>query len=129
MRNSIHLETLALAVALTMVPTLSAQRRTASDQEIEASVVRQLQDHHRARLDEVVAVVAAAEGCSTYEVAERLSWSRPWDQSRGLVRRSAIGETWAHLFHLERRGRLANTASPDDHWRVVGDNLVDITNT
>jgi glyoxylase-like metal-dependent hydrolase (beta-lactamase superfamily II) len=81
--------------------------------------VRQLQDHHRARLDEVVAVVAAADGCTTFEVAERLTWSRPWDQSRGLVRRSAIGETYAHLFHLEQRGRLANAQNPVDHWRVV----------
>jgi hypothetical protein len=81
--------------------------------------VRQLQDHHRARLDEVVGVVAAAEGCTTFEVAERLTWSRPWDQSRGLVRRSAIGETYAHLFHLAQRGRLANTANPNDHWHVV----------
>jgi hypothetical protein len=60
----------------------------------------------------VVAVVADAEGCSTLEVAERLTWSRPWDQSRGLVRRSAIGETYAHLFHLEQRGRLTNTQNP-----------------
>jgi glyoxylase-like metal-dependent hydrolase (beta-lactamase superfamily II) len=82
--------------------------------------VRQLQDHHRARLDEVVAVVAAADGCNTLEVAERLTWSRPWDQSQGLVRRSAIGETYAHLLHLERRGLLANTENPDDHWSVVG---------
>ena len=81
--------------------------------------VRQLQEHHRARLDEVAAVVAGADGCTTFEVAERLTWSRPWPESRGLVRRSAIGETWAHLFHLEQRGRLANAANPNDHWRVV----------
>ncbi len=81
--------------------------------------VRQLQAHHRARLDEVVAVVAAADGCSTLEVAERLTWSRPWDQSQGLVRRSAIGETYAHLLHLERKGILSNSENPGDHWRLV----------
>jgi glyoxylase-like metal-dependent hydrolase (beta-lactamase superfamily II) len=81
--------------------------------------VRQLQEHHRARLDEVVAVVAAADGCSTLAVAERLTWSRPWEQSQGLVRRSAIGETYAHLLHLERRGILSNTEHRDDHWSVV----------
>jgi glyoxylase-like metal-dependent hydrolase (beta-lactamase superfamily II) len=81
--------------------------------------VRQLQEHHRDRLDEVVAVVAAADGCSTLEVAERLTWSRPWEQSQGLVRRSAIGETYAHLLHLQRRGLLSNTENPDDHWSVV----------
>ena len=81
--------------------------------------VRQLQEHHRARLDEVVAAVAAADGCSTLEVAERLTWSRPWEQSQGLVRRSAIGETYAHLLHLERKGILSNTENPSDHWSVI----------
>ena len=71
--------------------------------------VRQLQEHHRARLDEVVAVVAAADGCTTLEVAERLTWSRP----------SAIGETYAHLLHLQRRGLLANSENPYDHWTVA----------
>jgi hypothetical protein len=81
--------------------------------------VRQLQEHHRARLAEVVAVVAAADGCSTLEVAERLTWSRPWEQSQGLVRRSAIGETYAHLVHLQRQGLLTNSENPDDHWSVA----------
>ncbi len=81
--------------------------------------VRQLQRHHRARLDEVIDVVTAADGCSTLEVAERLTWSRPWDQSQGLVRRSAIGETFAHLLHLERQGVLANTENPGDHWSLL----------
>jgi glyoxylase-like metal-dependent hydrolase (beta-lactamase superfamily II) len=81
--------------------------------------VRQLQAHHRARLAEVVAVVSAAAGCNTLEVAERLTWSRPWEESRGIVRRSAIGETYAHLIHLERQGLLAHTENPDDHWSVV----------
>ena len=67
----------------------------------------------------MVAVVTAADGCSTLEVAERLTWSRPWEQSQGLVRRSAIGETYAHLLHLERRGLLSNTENPDDHWSLV----------
>jgi glyoxylase-like metal-dependent hydrolase (beta-lactamase superfamily II) len=81
--------------------------------------VRQLKEHHRARLAEVLAVVAAADGCSTLAVAELLTWSRPWEQSQGLVRRSAIGETYAHLLHLELRGLLANTDNPDDHWSVT----------
>ena len=89
--------------------------------------VRQLQAHHRARLDEVVAVVAAADGCTTLQVAERLTWSRPWEQSRGLVRRSAIGETYAHLLHLQHQGLLANAANPDDHWSVVAGAAQEVT--
>jgi glyoxylase-like metal-dependent hydrolase (beta-lactamase superfamily II) len=92
--------------------------------------VRQLQDHHRARLREILAVVAGAEGCTTANAAERLTWSRPWDQAHGIVRRSAIGETYAHLVYLERRGLIANdgadagsgtSGSGDtDHWRLLG---------
>ena len=92
--------------------------------------VRQLQDHHRARLREILAVVAGAEGCTTANVAERLTWSRPWDQAHGIVRRSAIGETYAHLVYLERRGLIANgeadaggrgrDGGDTDHWRLLG---------
>ena len=85
-----------------------------------AARVRQLHDHHRARLREVLAVIADADGCSTAEAAARLTWSRPWDQAHGIVRRSAIGETYAHLVYLERRGLIANGAEDVDHWRLVG---------
>jgi hypothetical protein len=54
------------------------------------------------------------------EVAERLTWSRPWDQAHGIVRRSAIGETYAHLVYLERRGLITNGAGDIDDWRLCG---------
>lgn len=92
--------------------------------------LRQLRDHHRSRLREVLAVVVGAPGCTTADVAERLTWSRPWDQAKGMVRRSAIGETYAHLVYLERRGLIANGAAEagtgtkgtggTDHWRLPG---------
>jgi len=88
-----------------------------------AARVRQLREHHRARLREVLAVLTSAAGCTTAAVAERLSWSRPWDQAQGIVRRSAIGETYAHLVHLERRGLIANDGAGGmrgtDHWRLL----------
>lgn len=78
-----------------------------------AARVGQLQAHHRARLREVLEVIAAAPGCSTSDVAAALTWSRPWDQAHGIVRRSAIGETYAHLVHLQRRGLISNAAEDD----------------
>jgi glyoxylase-like metal-dependent hydrolase (beta-lactamase superfamily II) len=84
--------------------------------------VRQLQEHHRARLREVLGVVAAIGGRTTAEVAEGLTWSRPWDQNHGMIRRSAVGETYAHLVYLERRGLIdggAGGAGEIDHWRLV----------
>jgi len=86
--------------------------------------VRQLEDHHRARLREILTVVGDAAGSSTVAVAEQLTWSRPWDQAQGMVRRSAIGETYAHLVYLERRGLIANDGADRpghvDRWRRPG---------
>jgi glyoxylase-like metal-dependent hydrolase (beta-lactamase superfamily II) len=86
--------------------------------------VRQLREHHQERLREVLAVLTSAAGCTTADVAERLTWSRPWDEAQGIVRRSAIGETYAHLVHLERRGLIANEGAGGmrgtDHWRPLG---------
>lgn len=85
--------------------------------------ISQLQEHHRARLQEVMTVIAVTPGCTTAEVAERLTWSRPWDQNVGMIRRSALGETYAHLVHLERRGLIVNGAGSSgrgkiDHWQL-----------
>jgi glyoxylase-like metal-dependent hydrolase (beta-lactamase superfamily II) len=84
-----------------------------------AARVGQLQAHHRARLREVLEVIAAAPGCTTSDLAARLTWSRPWDQAKGIVRRSAIGETYAHLVHLERRGLISNAAGDGTAERVA----------
>ncbi len=80
--------------------------------------VGQLREHHRARLAEILAVVGALDGCTTADVAERLTWSRPWEQNQGVVRRSAIGETYAHLVHLDRTGLVVNTSGHIDNWRL-----------
>ena len=45
------------------------------------------------------------------------------------VRRSAIDETYAHLFHLKQRGRLTNAENPNDHWHVVPSGGVNITSS
>ena len=39
-------------------------------------------------------------------MASRMTWSRPWDQIQGFMRRAAVGETLAHLHYLERLGVL-----------------------
>jgi glyoxylase-like metal-dependent hydrolase (beta-lactamase superfamily II) len=73
--------------------------------------------HHERRLAEVEAAVA--DGAATiWEVATRTTWSRPWREVRGFMRRAALGETAAHLAHLEGRGRLERTATSPLRWRV-----------
>jgi glyoxylase-like metal-dependent hydrolase (beta-lactamase superfamily II) len=68
--------------------------------------VAALRDHHRARLAEVLAAVAAVPGCTAWSVTTRLTWSRPLHRFGGPMIRGAIAETAAHLAHLRRAGRL-----------------------
>jgi glyoxylase-like metal-dependent hydrolase (beta-lactamase superfamily II) len=82
-----------------------------------AGRIDELLAHHRERLDEVQRVVA--EGAETvWEIATRLSWSRPWEEIGALMRRAALGETAAHLTHLELRGRLDRSDGTPLRWRA-----------
>jgi glyoxylase-like metal-dependent hydrolase (beta-lactamase superfamily II) len=73
--------------------------------------------HHEERLEATAALVAG--GAETvWEVATRLSWSRPWERIHGFMRRAAVGETHAHLVLLERRGRLERTGDHPLRWRI-----------
>jgi glyoxylase-like metal-dependent hydrolase (beta-lactamase superfamily II) len=81
-----------------------------------ADRVDDLRHHHDARLAEVLEVVRADPGLTTFTAAARLTWSRDWSENRGFVRRSAIGETLAHLALLEDRGRLRRVSAIPDRW-------------
>jgi glyoxylase-like metal-dependent hydrolase (beta-lactamase superfamily II) len=63
-------------------------------------------DHHDARAREVLDIVAAAGQPTIWEVAQKLTWSRPWDEITGYMRRAALAEAEAHVEYLEREGRL-----------------------
>jgi glyoxylase-like metal-dependent hydrolase (beta-lactamase superfamily II) len=68
--------------------------------------------HHRARLDEVVALLATEPGPGSaltgYAIAARLRWSRrrTWDDLSGFERRLAVTEALAHVELLHARGRV-----------------------
>jgi glyoxylase-like metal-dependent hydrolase (beta-lactamase superfamily II) len=66
----------------------------------------QMRAHHEERLGEARALVAAAPGRTTWEVASRVRWSRGWDEIQGFMRRAAVGETLAHLILLRERGAV-----------------------
>jgi glyoxylase-like metal-dependent hydrolase (beta-lactamase superfamily II) len=77
--------------------------------------------HHAHRLDEVARVLGAApDGLSTWQVAERVTWSRGWDQLSGFPRQAALGEVLAHLRHLQSLG-AADSADVDGvgQWHPV----------
>ena len=56
----------------------------------------EIRAHHEQRFLEVTDAVRAGYD-TAWEVAPRMDWSRPWDQIDGFMRRSAIGEAYAHL--------------------------------
>jgi glyoxylase-like metal-dependent hydrolase (beta-lactamase superfamily II) len=78
--------------------------------------LEELLSHHRTRLAEVEHAVANDPGLSTWAVAEALTWSRGWEQTRGGSRHSAVSETWAHLVHLQGRQRVINDGRERDSW-------------
>ena len=79
-----------------------------------AARVSALVGHHDARLQEIHAAVTTAP--TTWELTAALSWSRPWQQISGFMRRAAVAETLAHLVLLESRGRVRRSRETPWHW-------------
>jgi glyoxylase-like metal-dependent hydrolase (beta-lactamase superfamily II) len=75
-----------------------------------------LGQHHAERLTEIAGVVAALGSATTWDVAERVHWSRGWAETTGLRRRLALAETMAHLRHLEAASRLRPLADLPARW-------------
>lgn len=71
--------------------------------------------HHDERLDEVEGAVRGGAR-TVWEVANVVSWSRPWESLNGLQRRSAIGETHSHLERLARQRRIDHGPGRPDLW-------------
>jgi glyoxylase-like metal-dependent hydrolase (beta-lactamase superfamily II) len=78
--------------------------------------VDELLEHHRSRLDEAAAVVAASPGATCWDITLHMHWSRDWSQIRGFMRRAAVGETLAHLVLLESTGRARRKAGRPERW-------------
>jgi glyoxylase-like metal-dependent hydrolase (beta-lactamase superfamily II) len=76
----------------------------------------QLRRHHHERLTELLGLLHGTEGQTAWELSANLSWSRPWAQIRGFMRRSALGETLAHLALLEDRGQVIRTGTAPQRW-------------
>jgi glyoxylase-like metal-dependent hydrolase (beta-lactamase superfamily II) len=72
--------------------------------------------HHQTRLAEIEQAVESDPGLSTWAVSAALTWSRGWEQTRGVSRQSAVSETWAHLLHLEAGQRVINQGGSPDSW-------------
>jgi glyoxylase-like metal-dependent hydrolase (beta-lactamase superfamily II) len=73
-----------------------------------------LAEHHAERLAETSTVLAGdcAEGATAWQVAQGITWSRPWAKLESFQRQAAIGEVLSHLRHLQARG-LASESDID----------------
>lgn len=78
-----------------------------------ASRAGALRSHHEDRCAEILTVVGALGAATTWQVAERLTWSRGWEAVHGMMRRAALAETLAHLVLLVERGRLDRKRAGD----------------
>jgi glyoxylase-like metal-dependent hydrolase (beta-lactamase superfamily II) len=78
----------------------------------------QLHAHHASRFGEVVESIEA--GVTTaWEIAQRMHWSRSWDQIAGFMRRAAVGEAMAHLRALQNRGIVREIVGEPSRWELV----------
>jgi glyoxylase-like metal-dependent hydrolase (beta-lactamase superfamily II) len=75
----------------------------------------EIEQHHEERLAEMEAAVRAG-GSTVWEVALAVGWSRPFDHLSPRARRSAIGETYSHLFRLRESGALRMTDGVPERW-------------
>lgn len=71
-----------------------------------AARARQLHLHHAQRCAEILDVVDGLGEPTLWQVAEQLTWSRPWADI-GMMRFGAIAETTAHLDYLVGLGDIA----------------------
>jgi glyoxylase-like metal-dependent hydrolase (beta-lactamase superfamily II) len=72
--------------------------------------------HHEERLAEIERVVADADGVACWDIATRLTWSRPWETIPTFMRRGANNETLAHLVWLEARDRVHRVPGTPELW-------------
>ena len=81
----------------------------------------ELQQHHDARLQDVLDIVRASPGVSGYDIAARMPWSitTTWEDFPPGQRWFAVGEAITHIEHLVKLGKLTRTVESGVHvYRV-----------
>jgi len=70
--------------------------------------IAELKEHHRHRLDEVLEILTGWRG-TAYQVASKMTWdivAKSWEDFPVVQKWFAVSEAAAHLFYLERRGKI-----------------------
>lgn len=84
-----------------------------------ADRARELMAHHEERLEELRNIVVEHPGISTWEISQRLTWSRDWSTFQFPERRSALGEAIAHAELLSQRGVITPGDGDKAEWRLT----------
>lgn len=71
-----------------------------------AGRIKELWQHHEERLAELLRALAAGTELTLWELAEAMTWNRPWSEIPAMMRRVAMSEAAAHVRHLERGGAV-----------------------
>lgn len=85
-----------------------------------AGRVAELHAHHAERFAEVLEVLSSGPA-SAWDIASRMTWSRPWEAIAGFMRRAAVGEAVSHLRALEQRGAVRFEEGEPTLWRRADD--------
>lgn len=101
-----YLESLKKIEALPVNRTFPAHRKEGKEL---YRRIRELRDHHNWRLEEMLQAVKQHPGASALQVAGQVKWSargQALEQFPPHQKWFAMGETLAHLYHLEAQGRV-----------------------
>ena len=75
--------------------------------------IRELQDHHRARLREVLSILGAGRQ-NAFQIASQMTWDighKSWDLFPTSQKLFAFGEAMAHVKYLEEEGEVRREAN------------------
>ncbi len=108
-----YLESVAKVAALGVQDVLPAHEYRFGDL---AGRLADVATHHERRCDEIEAALAVTPGAACWDLSTRLTWSRPWSEIHGFMRRAATGETLAHLVLLEQAGRVVRSGGRPEGW-------------
>jgi len=81
--------------------------------------IEELKEHHRERLNEVLAIVQERGPCHAFKTASHMNWdlvAAGWDDYPLMQKWFATGEALAHLRFLEAEGRLKREMSGEVYY-------------